>query len=646
MTKRLAIDLLSAGLLFQGLAASYAATAAAKPSLCFVTEWAGNEQEDVPLVAELRKAGFLIDNIGIQHLTPKKMRQYNVLIFPDFPRTDPMLKPGEQVCWQVHPDLLKKLNPAFDEYVKQGGGVVVYAWASEGNNIAAINKMIEPWGAVELNEQVWDPERQYHYKQLFAHDYGWTDNLTKHPLTARLKRVYYLLDGDHGPTTWTFNLSNEWIRLVCGEATARSVPGNTISSGYPHYFVDKKGSYDSAPPIIAVREYGKGRIAVMGITPQVTVFGARYVGYGNVVMDAGDGNMGSDYGKLQERIYRWAAEPASKAGSPGGYVEKPQTAAHNPNLMAAPIDWTKFDSGAAGPTPFRGLIGACTQDGGGSGSVAEYVAAAEKAGLQFIAFAEDFTLLNAEKWDAFKKTCRDASTKRVVAIPGFRYRDKLGVRWVAAGEFPFPLKHRLSSDGKRIVVPEWWFDGSGYQLNAPIDVGHNPRPYWTYQCYSAMAVKTFENGKLIDDATDAYLSRQEIEDITAPIMVDLIDVPSRVAASSAHNTCVSVPNQDELRRAFTINGGNCNLFSASTGPSITDWRGFNLTRVTQGRWEPIPGTERLAVHFKAVSQVGIKTVCLLDGPHLLRRFDAARRQGIRPDRSSPPRSPAAPHGFG
>ena len=36
------------------------------------------------------------------------------------------------------------------------------------------------------------------------------------------------------------------------------------------------------------------------------------------------------------------------------------------------------------------------------------------------------------------------------------------------------------------------------------------------RCYGAMAVKTFENGKLIDDATDAYLDRQEIEDILCP----------------------------------------------------------------------------------------------------------------------------------
>ena len=92
--KWLATCLLSVGLLFQGTTAAYAAAAAAKPSLCFVTEWAGSEQEDMPLVAELRKAGFLIDNIGIQNLTAEKMRQYNAIIFPEFPADRPDAETG------------------------------------------------------------------------------------------------------------------------------------------------------------------------------------------------------------------------------------------------------------------------------------------------------------------------------------------------------------------------------------------------------------------------------------------------------------------------------------------------------------------------------------------------------------------------
>ena len=225
----------------------------------------------------------------------------------------------------MHPDLLKRLNPAVDEYVKQGGGVVVYAWARQGNSLTAMNKMMAPWGAAQLNEQVWDPERQYHYKQLFAHDYAWTDNLAKHPLTEGFKRVYYLLDGARGQPLGRSTCRKSGPGWFAARRPRAAFPAIRSGDGLPDYFVDKKGSYDSAPPIIAVRDYGKGRIAVIGITPQVTVFGARYAGYGNVVMDAGDGNIGSDYGKLQERIYRWAAEPASKAGTPGGYVEKPKT---------------------------------------------------------------------------------------------------------------------------------------------------------------------------------------------------------------------------------------------------------------------------------------------------------------------------------
>src|SRR5574337_201013 len=50
----------------------------------------------VPVLAELRAAGFLIDSMGIQELTSAKMTNYNALIFPEFPMTDAMLRPSEQ----------------------------------------------------------------------------------------------------------------------------------------------------------------------------------------------------------------------------------------------------------------------------------------------------------------------------------------------------------------------------------------------------------------------------------------------------------------------------------------------------------------------------------------------------------------------
>lgn len=594
---------------------------AAKPSLCFVT---GVDPDDLALLGELRKGGMQIDCAGIHELSAERMQQYSALVFPEFPLTDPLLKSNNS--WQVQPEYLEAFDAAIDDYVQNGGGVVVYGvcfFQTQLRGMQAMNGMMKPWGVETLYEQVWDPERQFHYRRLFPCDYSWTGRLEKHPLTDGLKWIYYVSSGVHGPGTCTFKLSKEWTPLVRGENSSSSVLGGSVE-GKGDFFIEKKGTYDSSPPIVAVREYGKGRMAVIGVTPTMAFFGARWPHYGDVLLSAGDGDRLSDYGKLQERIYRWVAEPAMKTGHPGGYEAKTVAANINPDLVAPSVDWSNFRPREGSGTFFRGLIGARTKDGGGSGTVCDYVKAAEAAGLRFVAFTEDFSLLDAAKWEAFKKTCREASTAQVAAIPGFLYRDNVNARWITVGEFAFPPRPRLSPDGKRIIDPFFWLEvgTSDNPLNAPIDVGHNPRPFWTYSLYTAMAVKTFENGKLIDDATDAYRDRQDIEDFLTPITVDLIDSPSKVSIAAAHCTGVMVPDQEELRRVFTCNRIAGQYFFASSGPFIADWSFANLTRATQGQWEPRPGTERFAVSFTAVSAVGLRGVRLLDGPHLLRRFDA------------------------
>ncbi|MHB9023926.1 MAG: hypothetical protein ACYC7E_07070 [Armatimonadota bacterium] len=600
------------------------APAGGKPSLLFVTEWCGGEQEDVPLLAELRAAGFQVDDLGFQHLTLEKMRRYNAVIFPEFPMTDPMTTVNH--TWLVKPELLNRVLPEVDAYVKEGGGVVVYGvcfFQTHENGMENMNRMMAPWGAETLFEQVLDNERNFTYKQLYSCTYSWTTNLAKHPLTEGLNRIFYVTDNQHGPRTCTFKLSPDWQALARGEASARSVPANHTNYSQTPWLFDKKGMYDSAPPIIAVRPYGKGRLALIGITPVVAVFGARFIGYGNVLLDAGDGTLTSDYGQLQQRLYRWASEPALATGAPGGYVDAPKPYRINADTALPFPNWPAFAPGRPGHPPLRGLIGARTAAGGGSGTVADYVAAAEKAGLDFIAFTDDFAKLDQPKWESFKKTCAEASTPKVTAIPGVLYRDSVGARMIALGEFTYPRKEYRGADGTRIIDPNWLLSDGQWCMIAPIDVGHNPRPYWTYALYTAMAVKTYERGTLLDDATAAFLDREEVEDILSPIIVDLLASPADVAGSATHTTNVLVANGQALRTAISRNTNGGERFSASTGPRISDWRCINSVRTPQGQWDPIPGSERLAAIIGAQSPVGIKTIRLLDGPHTLRRFDAA-----------------------
>ena len=111
---------------------------------------------------------------------------------------------------------------------------------------------------------------------------------------ANPKRVYAIVDAKEGRTGVTavkpgdafFARTEREVRLRIlegrrsrvqedlervREASARSVPGNPVDGAAPCLLMDKPGTYDSAPPIVAVRDYGKGRIAVIGVSPVTAV---------------------------------------------------------------------------------------------------------------------------------------------------------------------------------------------------------------------------------------------------------------------------------------------------------------------------------------------------------------------------------------
>ena len=132
------------------------------------------------------------------------------------------------------------------------------------------------------------------------------------------------------------------------------------------------------------------------------------------ILSGGDGTTASDDGKLLENLYRWLAEPGVQAGGTGVAPRPPITFTTNPVL-----DWdalvmppscgtarfrralTTSSTTTRTPTPpspgelkfFRALIGVHSSYSDGQGSVADYAAAAKKAGYSVIAFTETFEKL-------------------------------------------------------------------------------------------------------------------------------------------------------------------------------------------------------------------------------------------------------------
>jgi len=341
----------------------------------------------------------------------------------------------------------------------------------------------------------------------------------------------------------------------------------------------------------------------------------------DICISRGDGVTPSDTGRLLANLYRWLAEPSLAGQDLGGYSAPPLAATGPPSDWggAEPIDWGKVSLGEQSQA-LAGIIGAHTQDGGGAGTVAEWAEAAKRAGLDWLAFTEDFTRLTPEKWEALREACRRATDENFMAVPGIDIYDHGGNRWVQFGpNLRWWPAAWLTEDGKRMKDSQNFGLSQGLPPTAPICIKTNGHPPWSYRFLSAFSVLTGERGKIIDEALDAYLIVQEQEDECQPIAVNLMYDPSDLAqAARFPRTYLRAPGL-EGRNWFVEPGWRPWTSYVSSGPRILAWDGFNLTRSTLGEYY-VPGTERWRVRLKTQAEAGLKEIRVYDGTDLYARY--------------------------
>jgi len=85
----------------------------------------------------------------------------------------------------------------------------------------------------------------------------------------------------------------EWRIVVRAADTARS----------------SKGTYGSAPPLLAARQHGKGRVVVFPTHTTYWINAGHHRIWEQICMEKGDG------AKLLDNIYRWLAEPSLASGA-------------------------------------------------------------------------------------------------------------------------------------------------------------------------------------------------------------------------------------------------------------------------------------------------------------------------------------------
>ena len=485
------------------------------------------------------------------------------------------------------------------------------------------NLILQGLGVEMLHEGVFDRERRFTapIASIFPPEgFFWTENIVKgHAATEGVRRL--CLPQYHNgatPGVVALKLSSQWQVLVRGEASAQSYAVTR------EHVVDYRqvGTFRTAPPIVAVRSFGRGRVMALSVPARSVHANYGVPGWNMIVETAGDrtANRPSDGARLVLNGLQWLAETSRDNPALGTFRSGKIAAVE----FRKSIDWDKQQFPA--PTKgVRGVLGARTALSDGTGTVAEYAAAAKEAGLSFVVFNESLEKMTPEKLDRLKVQCKQASTADFYACPGVEFTDDLANRWaIWSDRIVFPQRSFRRAYGetseKRPELVQW--DGR---------VMHNPGQYWEYCGFLPNMLLTYSNlrarkahpanmwwfyrvppfvydrGRLVEDQFSEWL--YALRDVRHLNVASYTRVYAPAQISAAAAVCATGGRDlASVRDWLNTRGGNFGHSAGAYvtgGPSIEQWAAIN----TQHDFPlEVRGGQRVRCRFQVSSAEGIREV--------------------------------------
>ncbi len=214
------------------------------------------------------------------------------------------------------------------------------------------NLILQGLGVEMLHEGVFDQQRRFSARiaSIFPPEgFFWTENIVEgHAVTQGVKRL--CLPQYHNgatPGVVALKLSPQWQVLVRGEASAQSYAVTR------EHVVDYQhvGTFATAPPIAAVRSFGKGRVMAFSVPARSVHANFGVPGWTMIVESAGDqtANRSSDGAKLMLNGLRWLAETSRDNPALGTFRREEINAVE----FRQRIDWDKHQF----PAPTKGVRG-------------------------------------------------------------------------------------------------------------------------------------------------------------------------------------------------------------------------------------------------------------------------------------------------
>lgn len=478
-----------------------------RPSLLICTPTAGSE----PFPVEWISPGFLrslragtfeggaplqVDytEMGLGELNRTRIWKYSaLLLFASPAGTLARQRPQDP---PVTPDAAAQFPALLQDYVRSGGGVLLMP-SSDNWRQQPLYDLTTAFGARLPVERIVETGRRYQgTMSRFSRPIAFTANvLLDHPLTTGVAQAWYPVaphynGADTTPLCLTpageecaedpdnhSSTKGNWTVLLRASDSAVTQPVNLLEANFtpvpPSPYNWSRTKPVRSPALFAVRTLGAGRVALFSSWRQYTTGSGQLWLFDSQILSKGADGRPSHLGKLLSNTLEWLSTAPAGENSPGGFInpkggllpnEEPATLAmfeapgpfnySRPALSANPANHTLLT--------IKGLVGARTSLTTGNSSVADYAAAARKAGLGFVVFLEDWPLssvsYNASNatLNQLKRECNKHSDKDLLLIPGYTIMNNIGNRMMMFGPgVPIPPKTALTPDGLQfqLMVP-------------------------------------------------------------------------------------------------------------------------------------------------------------------------------------------------
>ena len=599
---------------------SKASLASKKKAVLFVLDASAywmTQYTDPQVKMELNQAGWQVGRCDLPDLTWNLLRKFNAVVLCRVPQNIPQA--GAKT---VGTTALDQKAAILYRFIKSGGGLLLLHDESYDQVYITENRFLKPLGAKIINQQITDPKHQWRQSNYLRYWFAWTNNITPHnPVTKGVHTIWYPEGWSQrgGRYTCPVVTNSKWKVLARGMASAYSYRLVTGSKG------GVREMFHTAPPILASRTFGQGRIVVFASHSTFTLQSGYQTIWQGIVMSRGADHRASDTGKMLFNALSWLAQPSLASGKLGGYRQPPET-----KITRGPQPAPAYQPNPPPPYEhqhtFKGLIGAHTSLSDGYGTVAQWAAEARAQGYDFLVFTEAFPPMTKQRWKLLKQQCQKASSSSFLCIPGITYRDSLNNRYITFAFPQWPHSSWLTKGGHRIANTPGIYFGNGWAPLAVVDTMHNPVGPWFLKFYGAIAVDSYRFTKKglcqrVDNARPTYLRLMGDQYNSVPIAYYDMHRPADIAAIAKAHGYADFAWSGQLAKvagAFRQNWyAQPQHAYLSQGPLLKSWWIENGTSTPGNHHRP------WQLHIAIHSATPLRRVTIYDGRAIFRRFAAS-----------------------